>query len=234
MSNQYPAQFQRFMIGQDQQPEEGNRTNKYLGKEANWSKSAFSSQAEVQAAFQDPRYESDPEFRDAVLIMLQNSPEEHAPGMPGSGIQVGQGILEKAMSNRAAARAAEDQAIYAERIQQMFADPRYEKSPSYRREVEDFIRAHEAEIDQAVGHRAVDRTDATLPIRIQMDGDAIAETRAGIKADRTANAKAQAQDAARAAARQAYFSALNREDPGEHGVNGVSDDVIFSDDPVTE
>ncbi|MBS0180013.1 MAG: hypothetical protein JSR20_14755 [Nitrospira sp.] len=234
MSNQYPAQFQRFMIGQDQQQEAGNRTNKYLGKEAEWSKHGFSSQSEVQAAFQDSRYETDPEFRDAVIIMLGNSPEEHAPGMPGSGIQVGQGVLEKAMANRAAARAAEDQAIYNEKITEMFNNPKYQTSPSYRREVEDFIRAHEAEIQNAVGHRAIDRTHDALPIRIQMDGDALNETRQKLKADNKANAKAQANEAARSAARRAYFQALGQDDPGEHGEHGVSDESIFNDDaPVT-
>lgn len=226
----YPTEFTRFVIGQDDQKEiePGKRVNQHLGQEANWQKNGFRSQAEVQAAFLDPRYGTDPEFRDAVIIMLQNSPEEYAPGSAGSGIQIGNHVLESAMANRAAARAAEDQAIYAERIQQMFADPRYEKSPSYRREVEDFIRANEAAIDQAVGHRVVDRTHQAL--RVELTGDAVAEARANLKADAKANAKVQAQDAAIRAARQAYFSALNQDDPGAHGPEGVSDADIINDD----
>lgn len=231
--------FQRYMIGQDdrKETEPGKRMNRYLGAEADWGKYAFNSQAEVQAAFRDARYESDPDWRDAVAIMLRNS-EEHAPGTAGSGIQIGAGALERAMSNKAAARAAEDQAIYAERIQQMFADPRYEKSPSYRREVEDFIRAHEAEIQNAVGHRAIDRTNDTTPVRFQMEGDAVSQARENLKADRKAQAKAEAQDAARSAAREAYFRALGQEDPGQQGEHSVSDEDIFNDDdaapaPVT-
>lgn len=233
MSNQYPNQFQRFQIGQDQQQEVGHRVNKYLGKEAEWSKHGFSSQAEVQAAFQDPRYETDPEFRDAVIIMLQYSPEEHAPGNAGSGIEIGNGVLERKMANAEAARQAEDAACWNEYVGKLFSDPRYETSPMYRREVRELIAKHEAEFNNSpLASRVVDRTGQAM--RIELTGDAISQAREQLKADNKANAKAQANEAARSAARRAYFQALGQDDPGEHGEHGVSDESIFNDDvPVT-
>ncbi|MCW5797204.1 MAG: hypothetical protein KIT40_01780 [Nitrospira sp.] len=229
--------FYRYQIGQDTpQEEEGKRTNKYLGPESRWAECGFNSPAECQAAFQDERYQTDEAYRFAVQVMLKNSPE-FAPGQAGSGIQIGNGVLESAMANRAAARAQDDQAIYNDQITEMFNNPKYQTSPTYRRQVEDFMRAHEGEIQQAVGHRAVDRTNDITPIRIQMDGDALTETRNQLKAERKANAKVEAQDAARSAARRAYFESLGQEDPGEQGEHGISDEDIFNDDdnaaPVT-
>lgn len=205
----FSPQFQRFMIGDDKpQEEEGKRTNRYLGPESRWAECGFNSQQECQVAFQDQRYQTDADYRFAVQVMLKNSPE-FAPGNAGSGIQIGSRVLERAMSNPEAARRQQDQAIYNERIQQMFSDPRYEKSPSYRREVEDFIRAHAAEIDQAVGHRAVDRTNATMPVRVQLDSNAYSEVQAETKAAREATAKAEA----RARARATYFREIGESDP---------------------
>ncbi|MEK6803928.1 MAG: hypothetical protein AABZ34_14860 [Nitrospirota bacterium] len=208
MSN-FPTHFQRFMIGSDTPQEEvGKRTNRYLGPEERWSLCGFNSQKECQEAFQDKRYQVDEEYRFAVRVMLSNSPE-YSPGNAGSGIQIGNGVLERAMSNREAARRQQDQEIYSERISEMFNNPKYQTSPSYRREVEDFIRAHEAEIDQAVGHRAVDRTNATMPVRVQLDSNALSEAQAGLKTDKEATAKAEA----RARARAAYFREIGEEDP---------------------
>lgn len=204
----FPTQFQRFMIDQDApQEEHGKRTNKFIGQESRWSEVGFNSQKECQDAFRDERYQTDPEYRFAVQVMLKNSPE-FAPGNAGSGVQLGNGILEKAMSNPEAAREAEDAACWNEYVGKLFNDPRYETSPMYRREVRELIAQHQDQFDASpLAGRVVNRTNES--IRIQLDGDALGEARASRKAEQQETAKAEAKVRARAA----YFAALGETDP---------------------
>ncbi|MBS0169422.1 MAG: hypothetical protein JSR62_03640 [Nitrospira sp.] len=222
----YPTQFTRYTIGSDKPQEEiGQRNNRYIGPESGWKDHGFNSMEECQAAFQSELYQVDEEYRLAVQIMLANSPE-FAPGNAGSGIEIGNGVLERKMANTDAARQAEDAACWNEYVQNLFNDPRYHTSPIYRREVRELIAKHEAEFNGSpLASRVVDRTGQAM--RIELTSDAIAETREQLKAEHKADAKAQAQAAARSAARQAYFSALGTNDPGESGPDGISNQTLF-------
>lgn len=224
--------FFRYQIGQDTpQEEEGKRTNKYLGPESRWAECGFNSQAECQAAFQDERYQTDEAYRFAVQVMLKNSPE-FAPGQAGSGIQIGNGILERAMSNTEAARQAEDAACWNEYVTGLFNDPRYATSPMYRREVRELIAKHQDQFDASpLGGRVVDRTGQAM--RIELTSDAVSETRERLKVEKTEHAKVDAKAVAISAARRAYFSAIGKEDPGQHGAEGISDASIFNNSPET-
>lgn len=219
----------RYQSGQPQQePEPGKRVNKYLGPESEWAKQGFNSQAEVTDAFNNELYQTDPEFREAVIIMLSNN-DTHAPGAAGSGIQIGNGILERAMSNPDAARKAEDAACWNEYVEKLFGDPRYETSALYRREVRELISKHQDQFDASpLAGRVVDRTGQAM--RVEIHGDALTEAQNQLKAEQKAQAKASAHDAAREAARRAYFRAMEMDDPGEEGEHGVSDESIFNDD----
>ena len=114
----------------------------------------FENQAAMLEAMKDKRYHNDPEYRDLVTHMLRKpfmddekkaaSPAPTSPSAPTNH------VLETAMSNRAGARRLDDEAIFREQSAAMFGDPRYAKSPSYRREVEDWIRANTPAIDAAM------------------------------------------------------------------------------------
>jgi hypothetical protein len=180
------SNFASFRIGDGQpQAEPGKRVNRYLGPEAEWPEHGFESEAEMHKAFADPRYETDSEFRDAVAIMIKHSnPSTDAPSVY-SGRE-----LSRAMSDPASARAIQDQEIYNERIMDMFNDPRYATSPSYRRQVEDTIRANMGAIDQAIGHRVKDRNVTKGVQRVQLSSDDYGAARKAITDERLAKVEA--------------------------------------------
>ena len=185
--------FQSFAVGQPSdkpQAQPGKRVNKYLGPEAEWHEHGFESEKEMNQAFQDPRYETEQEFRDAVQIMIYHShPSTDQPSVV-SGAE-----LNRAMADPAGARALQDQEIYQEKVLAMFSDERYSRSPSYRREVEDFIRANDAMIDKALGHRVKDRNLTKGVHHVQLHAEDAASVRKSLDEERLAKIESEKKDA---------------------------------------
>jgi hypothetical protein len=116
----------------------------------------FGSRQEMVEAMADKRYSTDSEYRDLVAHMLRKGfADDEArvdaakAALEKKGVPAGR-QLEYAMSDREGARRLEDEAIFREQSLKMFSDPRYEKSPTFRREVEDWIRANTPAIDAAM------------------------------------------------------------------------------------
>lgn len=66
--------------------------------------------------------------------------------------------MSRARADVPALRAQQDREIFAEQTVKLFGNPRYQSSPSYRREVEDFIKANADMIDKQAGTRVRDRS----------------------------------------------------------------------------
>jgi hypothetical protein len=113
----------------------------------------FENQAAMLEAMKDKRYHNDPEYRNLVTHMLRKPfMDDERKAAPATHPKH---VLETAMLDRAGARRLDDEAIFREQSAAMFGDPRYETSPSYRREVENWLREHDAEIDAAMPRGAL-------------------------------------------------------------------------------
>lgn len=127
--------------------------NKYLidanGKPMRPEDAQFGSQKEMVDAMADVRYATDPDYRALVAFMVGNSPTTNAPT---TGRQ-----LSHAMADVPSLKAQRQQAIVKEKTLEMFANPLYQTSESYRSSVEEFIRENSVEIDKAVGDQLIDR-----------------------------------------------------------------------------
>lgn len=142
--------------------------NKYLrGMDQNTIR--FGSQAEMVEVMQSKDYAQSQDCRDVVQRMIANGDaaeriESAQSALDKKGVPAGR-QLEYAMADREGARRLEDEAIFKEQSLKLFADPRYEKSPTYRREVENWLRENTPAIDAAmpkgslvdrnIGHGAV-------------------------------------------------------------------------------
>lgn len=156
----------------------------------------FSSQKEMLSAMSDPRYKSDPEFRQLVEWQLFNEVRaDNAP--PAQEISTGR-EMQRAMANVPEARHLEDQAIYRESVAAMFGDPRYAVSATYRKEVREWIAANESLVDAGLGSSVIDRSASPKSFKVQMgEGDASA-VRESIRATKEAEARQEAEEAKRA------------------------------------
>jgi hypothetical protein len=165
------------------------KKNKYL---VGFEDFTFNDNAEVQAAMQDPRYHSDADFRYAVHVVLGRS------NVSGGAIVGDRGALERAMSNREAARKAEDDEILQEQALALFNTDLYRTSPTERRRVRDLIASNQGAVDAALGHRFVDRS-LQPGGSVQLGEADLNEIRNGVRKEAADKRQAEAKEAAQAA-----------------------------------
>lgn len=169
----------------------------------------FANQAEMVEAMSSPHYAKDPAYREVVAKMIENGvkAERGTPATentPAVAPVVTPGFttsrqLSRAMVDVDGLRKAEDAAIFREQSLKLFADPRYQSSPTYRREVQEWIRANEPAIDAMMPPGTlIDRNQAKYqPMRIQLgaNGDAVADIRETIRQGKIEAAKQRAEAA---------------------------------------
>jgi hypothetical protein len=182
------------------------QANKWF-KGENPADCAFDNQQQMLDAMRRPEYESDPEFRKAVAIMVANST---------FGTNHNESVR---LARKADARRVEDQAIVREQVNRMFGkkdvngDLLYEKSPTYRREVENYIRANSDALDAAMPN-LVSHGTRMPKMRVQLTSDHAAEVQAGLAKEREAKREAAKKSAIAEAERRSaapYIDALTGE-----------------------
>ena len=115
----------------------------------------FDSQQEMIDAMRDPRYRSDRGYEKFVKTCIANS-DPRVLGVPGA----------PAVERKTEAVSSE---ILHEQAMNMFASPLYKTSPSYRKQVEDFLRGNMSAVDQMYGSSI--RKDVGEVTRIEFRGD---------------------------------------------------------------
>ncbi len=187
-----------FRITHDpNQPAGDLANNPYLtGKHEGY---VFKSDDEVLAAMATNEYHTDPVYRQAVHVVLQRS-----PGILMQG-ENRKGVLEAAMTGVDQVRALEDAQIVRETIVEKMANPLYQTSTLYRRQVQEYIAAQEAAQPgvAAIANDAVRRPHAA--VRLQATEEDASAIRSQLAKEKEDNREAHAQDAAQ----RAYDRALN-------------------------
>lgn len=163
---------------------------------------AFASNAELVQAMSAPEYKTDPAYRDVVTRMIQNGMEMDATEAAGSNAVPQQGFitgqqLNAAMYPKEDARKIQDMEIFIEQRNKMFGDPRYSTSPTYRREVEDWLKANSEAIERLPGYNLIDRNQHKGAFRVELgtDGDTAEGIREGIRQTKIEKARAAAEEA---------------------------------------
>lgn len=170
----------------------------------------FGSRKEMTAIMSSKSYQTDPECRALVAVMLQRGfSEDDGKTMPTQGPVTGRD-LNRALADKAGARRLEDEAIFREESQKLFADPRYATSPSYRREVENWIRANNDAIDQILPKGSIvdrNQTKGAIRVTIGETSDMYKEIKAAQQEERAAKEKADLAE---------KHAALDRGEATEH------------------
>jgi len=166
--------------------------NKYIPAGWTLNRCAFESRKAMTDAMSDPKYGKDQEYTELVAYMA-NQPF-------GEDKQVQRLVtgraLSAAMYPKADARKLEDAVIFREQTQKMFGDPRYATSPTYRREVEDWLRANSAAIEASPGFaiRDVNKTRNAVKVELGTQGDTTERIRDGIRQAKIDAAKVAAEE----------------------------------------
>jgi hypothetical protein len=183
-------------------------TNKWL-KGMNPETIQFEDQRAMLEAMSAPEYKTDASYRDVVSKMIENASKQPTQ----SPAVISGRDLSRAMYPKSEARKLEDAAILREQTAKMFGDPRYATSPTYRREVEEYIRANDAALTVAMGNSVIDRSATPKNYRVQLgtDSDAFAAGKESIRLARVEEAKAAA------VARHAEVDQSLADDMGEIG-----------------
>jgi hypothetical protein len=157
---------------------------------------SFANNQEMTDVMKMPEYNTDPTLRLVVSKMIENGlRDEAAAKAAASATTPVNHVLETAMSDRASARRLDDDAIFREQSQAMFGDPRYATSPTYRREVENWLRDNTPMIDAAMPKGSLIDRNLTKGATRVVFGDGSAEASRKIIADkRAANEKAELQE----------------------------------------